>query len=94
MPIVMNSFVPGTNTSHPEVTNVSSHGLWLFAAGKEYFLSFEDFPWFKDAPIGDVILVEEVSSGHFHWPRLDIDLSLEIIENPQSFPLVSRRATP
>ncbi len=91
MPIEMNSFVPGTTTSQPDVTNVSAHGFWLLTEGKEYFLSYEDFPWFKDAPIGDVVAVEEIARRHFHWPKLDIDLSLEIIENPENFPLVSRK---
>ena len=89
MPIEMSSYVPGTTTSQPEVTNVSAHGFWLLAGGREYFLAFENFPWFRDAAIGAVTAVEETSAGHFHWPMLDIDLSLEIIENPEKFPLVS-----
>jgi len=31
--------------------------------------------------------VKEVSPGHFHWPELDIDLTQEIIEHPERFPL-------
>ncbi len=31
-----------------EITNISTHGLWLFANEKEYFLSYADFPWFMD----------------------------------------------
>ena len=30
----------GTNISTIEVTNISSHGFWIFAHDKEYFLSF------------------------------------------------------
>jgi hypothetical protein len=32
-----------------EVTNISSHGIWLPVGEGELFLSFKDFPWFKDA---------------------------------------------
>ncbi len=86
----MSSSQLGTHTSGTEVTNVSTHGIWLLSSGKELFLSYKDFPWFKDAPIGKVIAVEEVSSGHFYWPELDIDLGLESIENPKKLPLTSK----
>ena len=83
----MSSLAPGKNTSPVEVTNISAHGIWLLANGKEYFLSFEDFPWFKDQTIKTITHVEEQSNGHFHWPDLDIDLTIEIIKNPERFPL-------
>jgi len=85
----MSSSAHGIPTSEAEVTNVSPHGLWLFSQGKEFFLSFQDFPWFKNAPIGHLVAVEEVSSGHFHWPELDIDLGLDTIENPEKYPLTA-----
>lgn len=83
----MPSHPHGTRTSGPEVTNVSMHGLWMLAGDREMFLAFDDFPWFKDAPVGKVLHVEEPSPGHFHWPSLDIDLTTEIIEHPERFPL-------
>ncbi|MDJ0864402.1 MAG: DUF2442 domain-containing protein [Gammaproteobacteria bacterium] len=86
----MSSKPHGGPTFQVEVTNVSSHGLWLLAHGRELFLSFDDFPWFKDASIGSVLKVEEPSPGHFYWPDLDVDLGLETIENPERFPLKSR----
>jgi hypothetical protein len=85
----MSSSAHGIPTSEPEVTNISAHGFWLLSRGKEHFLSFQDFPWFKDAPIGHVTSVEEVSPGHFYWSKLDIDLGLDIIENPDKYPLTS-----
>ena len=83
----MSSSTHGIHTSETEVTNVSTHGFWLLSGGKELFLSYQDFPWFKDAPIGKVIAVEEVSPGHFHWPELDVDLGIQSIENPEKYPL-------
>ncbi len=73
--------------SEAEVTNISCHGVWLISGDEEYFLSYEDFPWFKDAPIGKILNIEEPSPGHFYWPDLDVDVSLKIIKNPESFPL-------
>jgi len=86
----MNSLTPGSITSGVEVTNISIHGIWVLAHDKEYFLSFEDFPWFKDQPISAIFNVIELSPGHFYWPALDIDLTQEIIEHPERFPLISK----
>lgn len=80
----------GKNTSNIEVTNISSHGIWLLAHDEELFMSYEEFPWFKDAPLGKVLRVEEPQPGHYYWPELDVDLTEEIIKNPEKFPLKSR----
>ncbi len=80
----------GKNISVTEVTNVSSHGVWLYSDGKEFFMSYDDFPWFKEMPVGKIINVQEPSPGHFYWPDLDIDLSLEIIRHPERFPLKAK----
>ena len=85
----MNSLANGTNTLPVEVTHISMHGLWLLAHDNEFFLSYEDFPWFRDRPVKEIIAVQEDSPGHFYWPMLDVDLSQEMIEFPSRFPLVS-----
>jgi hypothetical protein len=72
------------------VTNISSHGLWLLVGERELFLSYDDFPWFKDAPVSKVLNVSEPAPDHFYWPDLDVDLTAEIIEQPQRFPLKAR----
>ena len=86
----MNSSMHGISTSGTEVTHVSSHGIWLLSEGHEHFLSYDNFPWFKDASIGKVINIEEVSPGHFYWPELDIDLGLDTIEYPEKYPRKSK----
>ena len=88
----MNSLAHGNNTSAVEVTNISAHGLWILAHDKELFLSYEDFPWFKDQTVKTILNVEEPSNGHFYWPDLDVDLSIEIIENPGLFPLKAKHS--
>jgi len=77
----------GRNTLETEVTNISSHGLWILTDGKELFLSYEQFPWFKDKTINDITKVESFGEGHLYWENLDIDLSVEMIEHPERFPL-------
>lgn len=78
---------PGKNSSGIEVTHVSSQGIWLLAEGREYFLSYEDFPWFKEARIGQVLHVEQPAPGHLFWPEIDVDLELDSIEHPENYPL-------
>jgi len=86
----MSSSTRGIPTSGTEVTNISSHGVWLLSDGRELFLSYDDFPWFKDAPVGKILNVEQASPGHFYWPDLDIDVGIDSIEHPERFPLKAR----
>ncbi len=86
----MNSEQLGKIASEVEVTNISTHGIWLLVGEREFFLSYEDFPWFKEVPIGNILRVEQPTPGHFYWPDLDVDLSIESIEHPERFPLKAK----
>lgn len=77
----------GESTSIVEVSNIDKLGFWVFDGTKEHYLSFSDFPWFMDASIKAITNVCEESSRHLHWPDLDIDLTLDMIDNPESYPL-------
>lgn len=81
--------MPGALTSQAEVTHVSMHGLWLLLRDEELFLPYADFPWFKDATIGELCIIEQPTDDHVYWPALDVDLAVESIRNPSAFPLVS-----
>lgn len=72
--------------SEVEVTNISSHGIWLLAHDRELFLSYDEFPWFKDQPVKVIANVEELTPGHYCWPDIDVDLTDEIIEHPERYP--------
>lgn len=85
----MSSEPLGQSTSDVEVTNVTRHGVWIIVRDREFFMPYEEFPWFKDAAIGAVVNCEESSPGHLYWPDLDVDLGLETIEHPERFPLRS-----
>lgn len=80
----------GTATSTVEVTNISRHGFWLLLDGRELFLPFEDFPWFRQATVEAILRVERPAPGHLRWPGLDIDLAVESIEHPERYPLKSK----
>ena len=84
----MRSPQPGTSISDVEVTHISRHGLWLLVAGKEYFLPYDHFPWFRDARLREIQDVELLHGTHLHWPALDVDLCLESLDDPEGFPLI------
>jgi len=86
----MSSLAHGNSTSAVEVTNISSHGVWLLAQDKELFMAYDDFPWFKNQPIKNIINVEEQGTNHFYWPDIDVDLTVESIEHPERFPLKAK----
>jgi|SRR3990170_5773445 len=86
----MKSGALGRSTFQVEVTNVSTHGFWLFVDEQELFVPFKEFPWFKDASIREITRVELPSPHHLYWPALDVDLAVESLRHPDRYPLVSR----
>lgn len=86
----MKSSAPGKNTSHVEVQGITRHGIWLYVKGREFFLPFEDYPWFRDAKISAVHNVRLQHQFHLHWPDLDVDLDLASLEHPERYPLVAK----
>ena len=84
--------MPGTTTLAPEVTHVSKHGFWLLLADEELLVPVDQFPWFRKATIEQISEVEWPTADHLYWPKLDVDLSVQSIRNPSTFPLVSEAA--
>ena len=87
----MNSAKLGKSASTAEVTNVSKHGFWILLDNEELFVPFSQFPWFKDAPVSQLLNVEWPQPHHLYWPDLDVDLAVESIRHPEKFPLVSKQ---
>jgi Protein of unknown function (DUF2442) len=80
----------GSGTSAAEILNVSPHGFWLMAGDREYFLSAENFPWFRGVTLKQLFNVELHHGDHFYWPEIDVDLDIERITHPERFPLVAK----
>lgn len=80
----------GMSTSELEVTHITSEGVWLLLQGRELCLTFEDFPWFRDATVAAIMNVQLTQPDHLYWPDLDVDLAVESIEYPERFPLVAK----
>ncbi len=85
--------MPGAATSALEVTNISKHGFWLLVDDRELFLPFDEFPWFRQAPINAILKLERPSPRHLYWPEMDVDLSIDSIEHPERYPLKSELST-
>ncbi len=86
----MSSSQHGTTTSGIVVTDISPDGLWVLISDEEIFMPFDEFPWFKNATVEEILNVVEVRPVSYSWPDLDIDLGLDSIRNPERYPLKAR----
>jgi predicted DNA-binding transcriptional regulator YafY len=41
------------------------------------------------APVADLACIERPTPDHLRWPDLDVDLSIDSIDHPERYPLVS-----
>ena len=80
----------GEGTSVVEIQGISSHGIWIFLTGREYFLDYDHYPWFKKATVEEICDVKLLHSFHLFWEGMDVDLDVESLENPDKYPLVAQ----
>ena len=81
----------GAVSSAPEVTHVSQRGLCLLLDGREHFLDFVRFPWFREAPVRTLFDISRPSHDHLRWAELDVDIDTDSLAHPERYPLVSRQ---
>ena len=85
----MRSTKPGKDIS-VSIENITRSGLWLLVLDKEYFLTYQDHPYFKDQPLSAIQNVQLLHGYHLYWPDLDVDLEIDVLEHPEQYPLRSR----
>ena len=73
-----------------QVQGISSHGFWILIQEREYFLDFENYPWFKEAKVDQIFNVTLLHGHHLFWNELDVDLELTSLDEPERFPLISK----
>ena len=73
-----------------QVQGISPNGFWMLIKGREYFLDFISYPWFKEASVDQIFNVTLLSDSHLLWNELDIDLDTSILESPEKYPLISQ----
>ncbi len=78
----------GESISEIEVSHINMHGFWLCVKDKEYFLPYDEYPWFKETKVKEILNVQLLHGHHLYWPELDVDLEIDSLENPQDYPLV------
>ncbi|OGF44884.1 MAG: hypothetical protein A2452_01930 [Candidatus Firestonebacteria bacterium RIFOXYC2_FULL_39_67] len=74
------------------VENITGFGIWLLVKGKEYFMNYETYPYFKDENVNHITNVKLLHESHLYWPELDVDLEIDNLENPEKYPLRSKVA--
>ncbi len=72
------------------IENITPNGVWIFVENKEYFFDYEDYPYFKNKSIKDIQNVKLLHGFHLYWPKLDVDLEIDNLENPDKYPLKSK----
>ncbi len=72
------------------VENITPFGIWLFVKEKEYFLSYRDYPYFRNQTLKAIQNVELHHGYHLYWPDLDVDLEIDNLENPEKYPMRSK----
>ncbi|MBI3324138.1 MAG: DUF2442 domain-containing protein [Candidatus Omnitrophica bacterium] len=82
----------GRRISGVEILDITPHGIWLSVKATEYFLPYQNYPWFKAAKVSDILQVKFLHDEHLHWPALDIDLHVDSLKHPDRYPLVYRTA--
>ena len=78
----------GKNTSSAEVTQITPNGIWILLKDTEYFLSYEEFPWFEKATVAQIHNVQLLHEFHLRWPDLDVDLHANSLKDAEKYPLV------
>ena len=75
------------------VESITTFGIWMLVQNKEYFLSYELYPYFKDQTLRAIQNVQLLHGMHLYWPDLDVDLEIDNLDNPEKYPLISKKNT-
>ena len=77
----------GKAISVAEIQGISKQGLWIFVKDQEYFLPFDEYPWFAKATINQIYDFKLYHENHLHWASLDVDLNIDALKYPEAYPL-------
>jgi len=76
------------------VENITPFGIWLFVKEHEYFLSYQDYPYFREQTLKAIQNVKLIHDCHLYCQALDVDLEIDNLENPEKYPLKSKPIKP
>jgi hypothetical protein len=75
------------------IENIMPFGIWIFVKEKEYFLTYKEYPYFRDQTLKSIQNVQLLHGYHLYWPELGVDLEIDNLENPEKYFLKPRTAT-
>ncbi len=87
----MKPLSPNKVLSKLDVTLITRHGLWLLTTSRELFVSFIDFPQFRNVPSIKLKHVAQLHSDILYWPDLNVEIPVKYV---RCFPLVSPKPHP
>ena len=73
------------------VVSINAEGINLSVAGKEYFISYNRVPWFRNARVSEIMNVTMMGRMGIRWEDLDVDLEIDSLEHPEKYPHVIKR---
>ena len=74
-----------------KVLSINSEGVYLELAGKDYFISYNRVPWFRNARVSEIMNVSLMGRMGIRWEDLDVDLEIDSLEHPEKYPHVVKR---
>lgn len=78
----------GKSTVVPvEINIISKKGFWISVNEQEFFLPFSEYPWFRKATIEQIYDLQLLHGEHLYWKKLDVDLDVDSLKNPEAYPL-------
>ncbi len=85
--------ISNKNTENTSIKVVSIHaeGIYLSVAGKDYFISYNRVPWFRNATVNEIMNVTLMGRMGIRWEDLDVDLEIDSLEHPEKYPHVIKR---
>ena len=61
----------GTDTlTNSSVTAISKHGFWIICHDKEYFITFHDYPVFKNISVDKIFNMYSIGNSQLRWTEI------------------------
>ena len=79
----------GKSTSRKaSVSGITRFGIWIIVNDCEYYLNYEEYPWFKSSTVEQILNLKFKRGNHLAWPDIDVELELESLMHKEKYPLV------
>ena len=80
-----------TEISSVKILSINPEEIYLSVAGKDYFISYNKVPWFRNARVNEIMNVSMMGRMGIRWEDLDVDLEIDSLEHPEKYQHVIKR---